>query len=153
MLLTRFVHFFAMCLWLGAMVATMVMAIVAQSESVSSRLSLFRVLGKVYSSVIGPSAIVTVLTGVALTMSMTQQTGADTASMGTWVMELTGLLAGIVVLFAGLPTATRLGRLADMADASGPPPALERMRKRLAVIAYVVAALFVLSLFFGTAVQ
>jgi uncharacterized membrane protein len=153
MLLTRFVHFFAMCLWLGAMVAAMVMAIAAQSESVSSRLSLFRVLGKVYSFVIGPSAIVTVLTGVALTMSMTQQTGADTASMGTWVMELTGLLAGIVVLFAGLPTATKLGRLAHMVDESGPPPALERMRKRLDVIAYVVAALFVLSLFFGTAVQ
>jgi uncharacterized membrane protein len=153
MLLTRFVHFFAMCLWLGGMVAAMVMAIAAQSESVSSRLSLFRVLGKVYSFVIGPSAIVTVLTGVALTMSMTQQTGADTASMGTWVMELTGLLAGIVVLFAGLPTATKLGRLADMADESGPPPAFERMRKRLDVISYVVVALFVLSLFFGTAVQ
>lgn len=153
MLITRFAHFFGMCLWLGGMVAAMVMAIAARSESAPSRMALFRVLGKTYSYVIGPSAVVTVLTGVALTMSLTQQRAAAGGSVGTWVMEVTGLLAGVVVLFAGLPTAAKLSRVVELAGEGSPPPAFERLRKRLAVIAHIVAVLAVVSLFFGTAVR
>ena len=114
--LARFAHFFGMCLWLGGMVAAMVIAVAARSESVSSRVSLFHLLGRVYSIVIGPGAILTLLSGVALTMSMGQATVGGTGSLGTWVMQATGLLAGGLVLFAGLPTATKLARVADMVD-------------------------------------
>ncbi len=153
MLLTRFVHFFGMCLWLGGMVAAMVIAVAARSESVSSRVSLFHVLGKVYSFVIGPGAIVTLLSGVGLMMYPAEATVGGTGSLGTWVMEATGLLAGALVLFAGLPTATRLARVADMADENGLPPIFDRLRKRLAVVAHSVAVLAVLALYFGTVVQ
>ncbi len=131
----------------------MVIAVAARSESVSSRVSLFHVLGKVYSFVIGPGAIVTLLTGVALTMSAAQAPVGGTGSLGTWVMEATGLLAGALVLFAGLPTATKLARVADMADENGLPPIFDRLRKRLAAVAHSVAVLAVLALYFGTVVQ
>ena len=153
MLLARFAHFFGMCLWLGGMVAAMVIAVAARSESVSSRVSLFRLLGRVYSFVIGPGAILTLLSGVALTMSMGQATGGGTGSLGTWVMQATGLLAGGLVLFAGLPTATKLARVADMVDENGPPPIFDRLRKRLAAVAHAVAVLTVLALYFGTVVR
>ncbi len=153
MLLIRFAHFFGMCLWLGGMVAAMVIAVAARSESVSSRVSLFRVLGRVYSFVIGPGAIVTLLSGVALMMSTGQATVGGTASFGTWVMEATGLLAGALILFAGIPTATKLARVADMADENGPPPIFDRLRKRLAAVAHTVAVLAVLSMYFGTVVR
>ena len=131
----------------------MVIAVAARSESVSSRVSLFHVLGRVYSFVIGPGAIVTLLSGVALTMSMAQATVGGTGSLGTWVMQATGLLAGALVLFAGLPTATKLARVADMADENGLPPIFDRLRKRLAAVAHAVAVLTVLALYFGTVVQ
>lgn len=153
MLLTRFAHFFGMCLWLGGMVAAMVIAVAARSESVSSRVSLFHVLGRVYSFVIGPGAVVTLLTGVGLMMSTAQPTAGETGSFGTWVMEATGLLAGALVLFAGLPTATKLARVADLADENGPPPIFDRLRKRLAAVAHTVAVLAVLSMYFGTVVR
>ena len=153
MLLTRFAHFFGMCLWLGGMVAAMVIAVAARSESVSSRVSLFHVLGRVYSFVIGPGAILTLLSGVALTMSMGQATVGGTGSLGTLVMQATGLLAGGLVLFAGLPTATKLARVADMVDENGPPPIFDRLRKRLAAVAHAVAVLTVLALYFGTVVR
>ena len=153
MLITRFAHFFGMCLWLGAMVAAMVLAITARSETAPSRVFVFRLLAKVYSSVIGPSAVLTVVTGGMLTMSMAQRGATEAARLGTWVMEVTGLLAGVVVLFGSLPTATKLGRLADLSDQTSPPPAFERLRKRLIVMAHVAAALFVVSLFFGSAVR
>ncbi len=153
MLLTRFVHFFGMCLWLGGMVAAMVIAVAGRSESVSSRVCLFHVLGRVYSFVIGPGAVVTLLSGVGLMMSTAQATVGETGSLGTWVMEATGLLAGALVLFAGLPTAAKLARVADMADEDGLPPIFDRLRKRLAVVAHAVAVLAVLSLYFGTVVR
>ncbi len=153
MLLVRFAHFFGMCLWLGGMVAAMVIAVAARSESVSSRVSAFHVLGRVYSFVIGPGAIVTLLSGVALTMSMAQATVGGTGSLGTGVMQATGLLAGALVFFAGLPTATKLARVADMADENGPPPIFDRLRKRLAAVAHSVAVLAVLALYFGTVVR
>jgi hypothetical protein len=135
------------------MVAAMVIAVAARSESVSSRVSLFRVLGKVYSFVIGPGAVVTLLTGVGLMMSTAQPTAGETGSFGTWVMEATGLLAGALVLFAGLPTAIKLARVADLADENGPPPIFDRLRKRLAAVAHTVAVLAVLSMYFGTVVR
>ena len=153
MLLTRFAHFFGLCLWLGGMVAAMVIAVAARSESVSSRVSLFHVLGRVYSLVIGPGAIVTLLSGVALMMSMAQTTVGGTVSLGTWVMQASGLLAGALVLFAGLPTATKLARVADMADENGLPPIFDRLRKRLAAVAHSVAVLAILALYFGTVVR
>ncbi len=153
MLLIRFAHFFGMCLWLGGMVAAMVIAVAARSESVSSRVSLFRVLGRVYSFVIGPGAIVTLLSGVGLMMSSAQATVGGTASFGTWVMEATGLLAGALILFAGIPTATKLARVADMADENGLPPIFDRLQKRLAAVAHSVAVLALLALYFGTVVQ
>ncbi|MFB3110398.1 MAG: hypothetical protein ACE10G_00020, partial [Gemmatimonadales bacterium] len=74
-------------------------------------------------------------------------------SLGTWVMQATGLLAGALVLFAGLPTATKLARVADMADENALPPIFDRLRKRLAAVAHAVAVLTVLALYFGTVVQ
>ena len=153
MLLTRFAHFFGMCLWLGGMVGAMVLAVAARSETGPARAMLHRVLDKIYSFVIGPGALLTLLTGIALTMSLTQGAGGRPLGLGTWVMQGTGLLAGVLILFAGLPTATKLARLSVKLEEGGSSPAFERASKRLVVVGHVAAVLTVLSLYFGTAVR
>ncbi len=131
----------------------MVLAVAARSETGPARAMLYRVLGKIYSFVIGPGALVTLLTGIALTMSLTQGVDGRALGLGVWVMQVTGLLAGVLVLFAGLPTAAKLARLSVKLEVGGSSPAFERTRKRLAVVAHVAAVLTVLSLYFGTAVR
>jgi hypothetical protein len=131
------------------MVGAMVLAVAAGSETGPARAMLYRVIGKMYSFVIGPGTMLTLLTGIALTMTLTQGAGG----LGMWVMQVTGLLAGVLILFAGLPTATKLARLSVKLEEGGSSPAFERTRKRLVVVAHVAAVLTVLSLYFGTAVR
>ncbi len=131
----------------------MVLAVAARSETGPARAMLHRVLDKIYSFVIGPGALLTLLTGIALTMSLTQGAGGRPLGLGTWVMQGTGLLAGVLILFAGLPTATKLARLSVKLEEGGSSPAFERASKRLVVVGHVAAVLTVLSLYFGTAVR
>ena len=131
----------------------MVLAVAARSETGLARAILHRVLGKLYAFVIGPGAMLTVLTGIPLTMSLTQDAGGRALGLGTLVMQGAGLLAGVLILFAGLPTATKLARLSVKLEEGGSSPAFERTRKRLVVVGHVAAVLVVLSLYFGTVVR
>jgi hypothetical protein len=63
-----------------------------------------------------------------------------------WVMVLLGLAAGLLVLFVGLPTATRVGALAVASGKGELPPAFDLYRKRLMVVSWVSGALAVAAL-------
>jgi len=70
------------------------------------------------------------------------------AQPSIWVMQVAGLVAGVLVLFVALPTSTHMARMADAAADGELPPSFGRMRRRLAMVVHVVAVLVVLSLFF-----
>ncbi len=149
MLLIRFVHFLGMALWIGGMVAAMVLSVSARSATGAERNAAFRWAGRLYSLVVGPGALLTVVTGLVLTMSLAQRAGSQVmAQPSIWVMQVAGLVAGVLVLFVALPTSTHMARMADAAADGELPPSFGGMRRRLAMVVHVVAVLVVLSLFF-----
>lgn len=154
MLIMRFIHFLGMCLWIGGMVAAMVVVVNTRSEHGAAKRMGLRLVGKLYSLVIGPGTFLTVLMGLFLTMSLAQRSAsAVMARPGIWVMQVTGLLAGVLVLFVGLPTAMNLARIASASDDGELPSLAARLQKRLSIVAHVSAVLIMVALYFAVVVQ
>ena len=148
MLLTRFLHFLGLSLWIGGMVSAMVLSSNAKAETGRVRDAALQWMGRIYSLVVGPGAVLTVVTGLALTMSLAQRMGSEVmARPGIWIMQAAGLLAGVLVLFVGLPSATGLARMAAAAGDADLPHSFGRIQRRLAVVVHLVALLVILSLF------
>ena len=148
MLLTTFVHLLGMSLWIGGMVAAMVLSFNSKRETGRTRQAALEWMGRIYSLIVGPGALVTVVTGLALTMSMAQRMGSEVmARPGMWIMQATGLLAGLLVLFVALPTAKGLSRVAAAAGDGELPQLFGQMQQRLSIVVHVVAVLVIISLF------
>jgi hypothetical protein len=143
----RFLHMLGQSLWIGGAIAAMVLAIAAREEQAGLRAGVFRLLGRVHSIVIAPGALLTVLSGLWLTMSMARGgRGAELGEPGIAAMQFCGLLGGALALFVGLPTAGRLARAADPGPDGQLPPVFERLRKRQAVVSSVAGLLAVIAL-------
>ena len=155
MLLTRFIHLFGMSMWIGGMMAAMVLSSGAKVESGPvPRAAVFKWIGRVYSLVVGPGALITVVTGLILTVSLAQRMGGEVmARPGIWVMQAAGLLAAVLALFVALPAAANLARMASSAGDGEPPPAFGGLQRRLSAVVHVVAVLVVLSLFFAVVIR
>ncbi len=154
MLITRFLHFVGSALWIGGALAAMVMAIACRSEPAKVRAGVFRALVNVHTTVIGMGALLAVGTGLLMTMWLAQSAGGDALSQPRiWVMQLTGIVGGFLVLLVGLPTAVKMGGLAVPTDDDNMLPEFERYRKRQAVVSSVAGVLAVLSLFAGTVLR
>jgi hypothetical protein len=147
MRLVLFVHVLGIAMWIGGGLAGMVLAFSAREETADVRAGTFRMLGRLHAMVIGFGALLTLGSGVILTMTMYSEGLGDLFSEAKlWVMIVTGLLAGLIVLFVGLPTASRLSALSVASDKGTLPPAFEIYRKRMAVVSSVAGVLAVISL-------
>ncbi len=121
-----FLHILGFVLWVGGAFAIMIASIAARKEDRSALGPLVRVQAAIYGSVVGPGTGVAVVTGLMLTFRMF---GPDAAPPSVWliVMQITGILAGIVMLALVIPTAGRLRRL----EPAGPNAALfDALRNR-----------------------
>jgi hypothetical protein len=147
MALLMFAHMLGVALWIGGGLAGMLVAYAAREESVEIRAGAFRILTRLHTMVIGTGALIVVGTGVLLIMTMTSELSDLMRDPRLWVMILAGLAAGLMVLFVGLPTATRMGALAVASAKGEMPPAFDRYRRRLGAISSVSGALAVLALF------
>ena len=147
MRLVLFVHILGTAMWIGGGLAGMVVAFSARDEAPHVRAGAFRIIGRLHTMIIGFGALLVLGSGVILTMTMYSDGLGDLFSdTKLWVMIVTGLLAGLMVLFVGLPTASRLSALAIASDKGTLPPAFEMYRKRMAVVSSVAGALAVVSL-------
>ncbi|MBI3983634.1 MAG: DUF2269 family protein [Gemmatimonadetes bacterium] len=143
----RFLHMLGQSLWIGGAIAAMVLAIASREEVLSTRAGVFRLLGRVHSLVIAPGALLTVLSGLWLTMSMVRQgRGAELGEPGVAAMQLCGLVGGALALLVGLPTAGSLARAAEPGPDGQLPPVFERLRKRQAVVSSVAGVLALIAL-------
>lgn len=151
MTLVRFIHFLGIALWLGGGAAAMLLAIQARREDPAIRAGVHRLLSSVHTMVIGLGALLTVASGLVMTMDM--MTAGATDLMGQprlWIMQGAGLVGGLVVLIVGLPAAIKLGGVA-MADESGRlPEAFERFRRRSAMANAIGGTLALVALFAAT---
>lgn len=152
MLLLRFLHMTGMCLWIGGMGAAMVIAVASRTESDTNG-ALVRMLGRIYTAIVAPGAALTVLTGLALTMSLAQRGASQVMGQPRiWVMQVTGLVAGVLVLGVALPAASGLIRIASVEGGLDGPHG-DRLRRRLSAVAHLAGVLSLVALFFATYVR
>ena len=152
MLVMRFIHLLAMCLWIGGACAALIVGRVAPDAG-ETRQFAARLISGIHGWVIAPGAIVTVLSGLMLTMSMTNR-GMSSVLMqpGVAGMQVLGFVAGVLAVFIGTPTANQVATLVARGD-----PTLERhvqrLRRRESLVSIVAGGLAVLALFLGVVIR
>lgn len=143
----KFLHLLGQSLWVGGGIAAMVLAIASRGEARDVRAGVYRLLGRVHGVVIAPGALITVLSGLWLTMGMARTgQGAELGRPGLATMQAGGIIAGIVVLFVALPTANLLARVSVLDQNGQLPPAFEKLRKRQMIASSVAGTLAVLAM-------
>ena len=147
MSLVLFGHLLGSAMWIGGALAGMLFAFAAREEPPIIRAGMFRALARLHTVVIGIGAMLVVTTGIVLSMWLTTNGDADAMrEPRLWVMVVTGLAGGGVVLFVGLPTAVKMGGLAVASNDGHLPPAFEMYRRRQAVVSSVAGVLAVVAL-------
>lgn len=149
MMLLRFGHFLGVALWLGGAVAAMVIGRAARTD-INGRF-FFALLARLHGWVVAPGALLTVVTGLLLTMSLVNRGATDLmVRPGIMVMQGAGIVAALLALFVGLPTASQL---AGLALGEGVSPKTERLKKRQAIVSSISGLLAFIALYFGVVVR
>jgi hypothetical protein len=144
MRLWLFLHLLGFTMWLGGGLAAMFVGIAAKREDRRGLGAVVRAQAALYKTLIGPGALLAVLSGLILTLSV----GYTPDGMSVWlmVMQAAGLIAALLVLFLAVPTASRLSRL----DPEGPnAPFFDALRNRLKVIGMIAGTLGLIALLAG----
>jgi len=139
-------HLLGFTMWLGASIGVMVAGIAARVESRQGLAAVMRAQAAVQRLIIGPGALLTVLSGLMLTLNASSRFG-DPMTAGPWlmVMQVAGLVAGLLTLFVVIPTGARVARLDPEVHAA----AFDHLRKRLRVAASISGVLGILALVAG----
>lgn len=141
-----FIHVLGFVAWLGGGLAVMLSGITAKYFPPEHRLAVYRVTSVVSRNLIGPGAVLVVLSGFVLSVPFFKS-----ATVPTWLLAMQGLglLGAIVAIGIVTPTAARLGRL--QLDPRGElPEAFAALRRRQAIFATLAGILALLALISGT---
>ena len=140
-----FLHVLGVVLWIGGSISSMLIAVQSKHENVDARAAAARLLARLHATLVSPGAVLTLLSGFDLMMRLGSGAMNSGALLG---MAATGILAGIMVLFVGLPTAMQRARAA-VPDANGQlPPIVKRLSARQAVVSTIAGLLAVAALGF-----
>ena len=141
-----FLHILGFVAWLGGGLSVMLAGITAKYFPPEPRHAVYRIMGVVSRSLIGPGAVVVVLSGFVLSVPFFRD-----AMVPSWLlaMQALGLLGAIVAIGIVMPTAARLARLE--VDARGElPESFAGLRRRQAVFATLAGILALTALLAGT---
>ena len=138
-------HLVGFTLWIGGGIATMVAGIVAKHFAPASRLAGYRITSAVWRILVGPAALVVMLSGIVLSMPY-MKSGQVSGSLG--LMMVTGIVGALVALTVALPAAAALGRL-ELDQSGALPPRFGAIRKRLVWAASVAGGLALTALLTG----
>ena len=139
-------HALGFTAWLGGGLAVMLSGINAKSFPPHHRLAVYRITGAITRSLVGPGAVLVVISGIVLSVPYFK-----TATVPTWLMAMQtfGFLGALVAITLVVPTAARLGRLE--LDARGElPQSFAGLRRRQAILATLAGVLAILALLSGT---
>jgi hypothetical protein len=140
------VHNLGYTLWLGAGIATMIAGISAKRFGPAERLGVYRVNGAVWRLLVGPGAVATLVSGLALAMEH-MKSGAAPGWMNA-MMGL-GLAGGLVAVAMGMPAAARMARL-ELDPRGELPESFAALRRRLVWTATIGGGLGLLALWVST---
>ena len=141
-----FVHFMGVVAWLGGGLAVMLSGITARYFPPDHRLAVYRVMSVVSRNLIGPGAVLVVLSGFVLSVPFFKN-----ATVPTWLlaMQALGLLGAIVAIGIVTPTAARLGRL-ELDPRGELPESFAGLRRKQAIFATLAGTFALLALVAGT---
>ena len=99
-----FLHLLGFTMWLGGSIGAMFAAIAAKVETRQGLGAMVRAQASVQRLIIGPGALITVLSGLMLTLNVSSRFG-ESQGVGPWlmVMQVAGLAAGLLTLFVIIP--------------------------------------------------
>ena len=143
-----FLHFMGFAAWLGGGLAMMLAGITAKHFPPEERLAVYRATSVVARNLIGPGALLVLLSGFVLSVPFFQ------AAMPGWLMAMQGLglIGAIIAIGIVTPTAARMGRL-ELDPRGEMPESFTGLRKRQAVFATVAGVFALLALLAGTVMR
>jgi len=146
-----FLHLLGFTMWLGGGLAVMVAGVASKREERAGLGAVVRAQAAVYKAIIGPGALLAVLSGLMLTFSVSARIG-ELVGFSIWllIMQGTGVLGALIVLLIGLPTAAKLSRLDPMGAGAA---YFDELRQRQRVVGSVAGTLALLALVAGALVR
>ena len=137
-------------MWLGGGLASMVTGIATKGVERGGLPGIIRVQTALQKTLVAPGALLTVLSGLMLTFAVSGRAGFVGFNLWLMVMQGAGIVAALITLLIGLPTASRLGRL----DPGGPHAAyVDELRRRQRTVASISGTLALLALVAGAMVR
>ena len=137
-----FLHVMGFVAWLGGGLAVMLSGITAKYFPPDQRLAVYRIMSVVSRNLIGPGAVLVVVSGLVLSVPYFQSATVPGWLMG---MQALGLLGAVVAIALVVPTAARLGRL-DLDPRGELPESFAALRRRQAIFATLAGVLALLAL-------
>jgi uncharacterized membrane protein len=136
-------HIAGFTLWVGGGAAAMLVGIRGRREDRATQPLVVRFLAGIHRTVMLPGIVLTVLSGGYLSAP-----AARTAAPTSWLMlmQITGVIAAILVLFVSLPTLARLNRVSPIGETA---PIFDALRKRQAMSGMIAGILGLISLISG----
>jgi uncharacterized membrane protein len=133
-----FLHLLGQVAWLGGALAAMIIGIAARREQRDQLGPTVRFQSAIYRSLVGPGALLVVLTGILLTLKMYNQATAVGLSRSLMAMQGLGILGALIILVHTLPTSTKLARLEPVGPAA---PIFEGLHRRVKVSGMLASTL------------
>ena len=144
-----FLHFMGFAAWLGGGLAMMLAGIAAKHFPPEERLAVYRATSVVARNLIGPGALLVLVSGFVLSLPFFK-----TTTVPGWLvaMQGLGLLGAIVAIGIVTPTAARMGRL-ELDPRGELPESFAGLRKRQVIFATVAGVFALLALLAGTVLR
>lgn len=142
-----FLHLLGFVMWLGGAIGSMVAGIASRREERAGLGAVVRAQGALQKIVIAPGALLTVLSGLILTFSVSGRS-EDLVGFNLWlvIMQGAGLVAALITLLIGLPTAAKLVRLDPVGPSAG---YFDELRQRQRIVASISGTLGLVALLAG----
>ena len=144
-----FLHIMGVAAWLGGGLAMMLAGITAKHFPPEERLAVYRTTSVVARNLIGPGALLVLVSGFVLSLPFFQ-----TVDVPSWLMAMQalGLIGAIIAIGVVTPTAARMGRL-ELDPRGELPESFAGLRKRQAIFATAAGVFALLALVAGTVMR
>jgi hypothetical protein len=137
-------HFLGFAMWMGAGYSSMVAGIRGRREERNIQGAVARLQAALGRLLIGPGALLTLVSGVFLSLRMVGNNGPP--SVWLMVMQGAGVIAAGLTLFVVLPTVSRLARINPVGETSA---LFDALRLRHAVVGSISGTLGLIALLAG----
>jgi hypothetical protein len=131
--------------WLGGALAAMTIGVAAKRESPEQLGLVVRLQSALYRMLVGPGALVIVLSGILLTLQMYNQFVIVGLNHSLLAMQGLGILGGLMVLVHTVPTSSKLARLEPTGPTAAAFAAIHQRLKISGMISSLIGLLGVVT--------